>query len=389
VKNQKMKRKDHPPSPSTTSSSIPKKVKSPSINEASLSTTISTSSYTNDEQRERAKIWAEKLKKDNLTSIDNATREAMEAAKRKHERSSATSSTSATSSNNNESVKSTLLSTSSSTLETARLAVEAARLNRERQAAAAILRGTHTNSTTTTSTITASTQQQQQHGEECFDHDENDKLSVRSNSIADSVSSRRKSLRGKKALPPVPEEEAAQTAIILGSMHHQAPEHYHTAGLSTIGPSSHTSTTTRAKAASINTTTSISSANDSPIAVVKSSASISSSTSKKKKDATPKKTKTIVTTDHIITTGLQSTVLNSADDLSSSSTATIEHKHPALDVYHLIPLEKKNKSFISQPYLWVLLFLTGVVIGLVKYHEIDVSQMSFTDFTRDIGKYML
>ena len=67
-----MKRKDHPPSPSVTSSSIPKKVKSPSVNETS------STSYSTEEQRERAKIWAEKLKKDNLTTIDNATREAIE-----------------------------------------------------------------------------------------------------------------------------------------------------------------------------------------------------------------------------------------------------------------------------------------------------------------------
>lgn len=424
-----MKRKDHPPSPSVTSSSIPKKVKSPSVNETS------STSYSTEEQRERARIWAEKLKKDNLTTIDNATREAIEAAKRKHDRSIATTTSSSNiASSNHEVVSSTLLlSSSKSSLETARLAIEAARLNRERQAAAAVMKGdaqTNPTPTTSISATSAAVGTQQQHVD-YFDHD-NDRSSIRSNSIADSVSSRRKSLRGKVVLPPLPEEEVAvQTAIILGPLHHQSNQQRLSSSSSLFEPSSSASTTTRAKAASVvtatttttTTTATISATNHhDPIpsslsavatataTIVKSSASITSSGSKKKKKnataVTPKKMKTklkgittdnddddddvdaIITTTH--TSGAQTNTLHQTDNLtSSSSSAAYEYRHPALDVYHLLPLENKTTSFISQPYLWVIMSLSLVVLGLLKYHEIDVSQMNIIDLTKNIGKCLI
>lgn len=406
-----MKRKDHPPSPSATSSSIPKKVKSPSVNEAS------STSYSAEEQRERAKIWAEKLKKDNLTTIDNATREAIEAAKRKHDRSIATTTSSSTvATTNHEVVSSTLLlSSSKSSLETARLAIEAARLNRERQAAAAVMKVDAP--TTSISATSAAVGTQQQHVD-YFDHD--------NNSIADSVSSRRKSLRGKVVLPSLPEEEVAvQTAIILGSLHHQSNQQRVSSSSSLFEPSSSASTTTRAKAASVvtattttttttsatthhDTTTSSLSATTAVAATtsVKSSASITSNGSKKKKTntaVTPKKMKTklkgiatdnddddvdaIITTTH--TSGNQTNTLHQTDDLTSSSSAAFEYRHPALDVYHLLPLENKTTSFISQSYVWVIMSLSLIVLGLLKYHEIDVSQMNIIDITKNIGKYLM
>ena len=379
-----MKRKDHSPAPSVMSSSIPKKVKSPSVNETS------STSYSTEEQRERAKIWAEKLKKDNLTTIDNATREAIEAAKRKHDRSMATTSTASSSSTieatNHEVISSTLLlSSSKSSLETARLAIEAARLNRERQAATSIMRcDVQTNPPTATSAAAVGPQQQQQHVD-YFDQD-NDRSSIRSNSIADSVSSRRKSLRGKVVLQRVPEDEAVQTAIILGSLHHHHQSNQQRLSSSSSSSSNHHEPLT----------SSLSVAATATATVVKPSASITSSGSKKKKAATPKKTKPKGVTDNddddVDYTDATSAPHQSIDlttTTSSSAAAVFEYRHPALDVYHLLPLENKTTSFISQPYVWVILSLSLVVLGLVKYHEIDVSQMNFTDFTRDIGKCLL
>jgi hypothetical protein len=144
---------------------------------------------------------------------------------------------------------------------------------------------------------------------------------------------------------------------------------------------------------------------------VKSSASITSNGSKKKKTntaaaVTPKKMKTklkgiatdndddddvdaIITTTH--TSGVQTNTLHQTDNLtssssSSSSAAAFEYRHPALDVYHLLPLENKTTSFISQPYVWVIMCLSLVVLGLLKYHEIDVSQMNIIEITKNIGK---
>ena len=94
----------------------------------------------------------------------------------------------------------------------------------------------------------------------------------------------------------------------------------------------------------------------------------------------------IITTTH--TSGAQTNTLHQTDNLTSSSSAAaaFEYRHPALDVYHLLPLENKTTSFISQPYVWVIMSLSLVVLGLLKYHEIDVSQMNIIDITKNIGK---